>query len=377
MKTVARLQRATDRGRAALAPPAGEEHDRREAFERSAESKRMPMDFKAEFGHLIGERHAHILPQERDLGEWDGSDSSLSSRARLIARPLIHAMICAMQARWVLVVAIGALAAALLACANTLPLAPTQPPSPTRVTVGVAPTATGAPADTGWQAAVSGLELRRLRVGGDGGATVTLVRLRPEDVRFRVLYTPGQPKRVAEWARQAAGGAAKAPLLIFNASFFTDQGRATALVVSDGQRHEHSYRGFGGMFAVAGERVWIQSLREQPYDPAQPLDQAVQAFPVLVRPGGVVNAQVEDGAVSPRTAIAIDRSGRVLVIVCPSPFFSLRDLASFLADSDLDIDAALNLDGGISTGLWLSAGETRIELDSFVPVPSVIAVEAR
>jgi hypothetical protein len=50
-------------------------------------------------------------------------------------------------------------------------------------------------------------------------------------------------------------------------------------------------------------------------------------------------------------------------------------LAVFLVESDLRIDAALNLDGGGSTGLWLAAGDAQIEIDSFNPVPSVITVE--
>jgi len=36
---------------------------------------------------------------------------------------------------------------------------------------------------------------------------------------------------------------------------------------------------------------------------------------------------------------------------------------------------ALNLDGGASTGMWMMSGDARLEIDSFVPVPSVIIVE--
>jgi uncharacterized protein YigE (DUF2233 family) len=227
------------------------------------------------------------------------------------------------------------------------------------------------PRDTGWQAAAPGVEVRHIRLGAQGTTTVILARLDPTQVRFRVLYTPGAPKRVAQWAAQNQA------LLVINASFFTREDRATALVVSDGERREQSYRGFGGMFAVAGEQIWIQSLREEPFNPEQALDQAVQTFPILIRPGGILNDQVDDLALAPRTAIALDRAGRVVAVVAPRAVFTLRGLAAFLADSDLDLDAALNLDGGTSTGMWLAAGETRINLDSLAPVPSVIAVEAR
>jgi hypothetical protein len=82
--------------------------------------------------------------------------------------------------------------------------------------------------------------------------------------------------------------------------------------------------------------------------------------------------------------VAQDLQGRILIIVAPRGYLSLHELARFLAESDLDLNVALNLDGGFSTGLWLRAGEPALAplysppvvltTDSLVPVPSVISV---
>jgi len=99
----------------------------------------------------------------------------------------------------------------------------------------------------------------------------------------------------------------------------------------------------------------------------------------VVKPGGVMGfpADADDGRPARRTVVAQDLQGRILIIVAPRGYLSLHELARFLAGSDLELDVALNLDGGFSTGLWLRAGERSVEVDSLVPVPSVISVDSR
>jgi uncharacterized protein YigE (DUF2233 family) len=105
----------------------------------------------------------------------------------------------------------------------------------------------------------------------------------------------------------------------------------------------------------------------------------LQSFPVLVKPGGVMGfpADADDGRPSRRTVVAQDNQGRILLLVAPRGYLSLHEMARFLAESDLDLNVALNLDGGYSTGLWLKAGEQPVEINSLVPVPSVISVVYR
>lgn len=259
---------------------------------------------------------------------------------------------------------------ALLACAMPPLVVPTPTPSPSPLPTPI-PTATLEPADTGWQMLQPGLELRQLVVTAELGVErLTLVRATPGQVTFRVHYTPGVGQPVSVWARQT--GAA----VVINGGYFTREWFTTGLLVSQGQRYGVSYGDFAGMFAVSDGQVSVRWLREWPYDPQESLQEAVQSFPVLVKPGGLMGfpADGDDGRIARRSVIAQDRQGRILLISAPRGFLSLHALATWLAASDLELDVALNLDGGTSTGLWVAAGPPTAQIDSLTLVPAVITV---
>jgi exopolysaccharide biosynthesis protein len=224
--------------------------------------------------------------------------------------------------------------------------------------------------DAGWRAAGPGIEARRIRHSLETGtATITVVRIDPQQVRFHVGYTPEQPRTLSLW--QAETGA----LAAINGGFFDVNNRSTALVISAWVASGESYQGRGGMFAVdAAGAVSLRYLAEQPYDPNEALVEAIQSWPMLISPGGVLAYTSEGGEQARRSVIARDRAGRVLLIACPTSTFTLRGIADWLLASDLEIDAALNLDGGSSTGLYLESGGEREQIDSFVLLPQVLLV---
>lgn len=241
---------------------------------------------------------------------------------------------------------------------------PTLMPTPT----GAPPTAEPEPADTGWVAAGAGVELRRLRLtAGELRTTVSVARLDPAYVRFAVGYAPDAPGTIADWA--AAAGAIAA----INGGFFDEANRTVSLLVRGGQPIGASYVGRGGMFAVGADgAISIRALSDRPYDPAEPLAEALQGWPLLVRPGGAAAYDFEDGARARRSALAIDRAGRVLLIACPGAFFTLAELSAWLAGSDLDLEAAINLDGGSSTAMLVTGDVAPERIDAFVPLPIVL-----
>lgn len=269
---------------------------------------------------------------------------------------------------------------AVLACNAP---APTPTPSPT-VTLAPSstPSPTPEPVDTGWRAVGSGIEVRQAPVPtGDVVEPLLLVRLAPSQFQFRVLYTPGTARRVSTWA----GSVLPSTLLVVNAGYFTPEHEATGLLVSDGQAYGVPYGDFAGMFAVLpGGRVEVRWLGTQPYDPNEMVLQGVQSFPMLVRPGGTLGfpADADDGRPARRTVVAQDREGNILFIVAPRGYLTLHELARWLTESDLALDTALNLDGGQSTGLYALPNEewpleVETQIDSLVPIPSVIVVQRR
>lgn len=267
----------------------------------------------------------------------------------------------------------------LCGCDITTTTTPTQPPVPIATLFPTAAQPAPAPAnatpapDTGWLAGRPGVEMRRIDVQQDGkSAPLVIVRVDPAAVRLRVAYAPDEPRSLRSWFKQSN------PILAINGGFFTEEYRTTALLVSDGAPIGESYAGFGGMLAVAPDgSVSIRPLRDESYDPAEPLDQALQSFPMLILPGNIP-AEIEDnGERSRRSALALDQSGRLLIIAAPSAGWTLRGLAAWLSQSDLAIDRALNLDGGSSTGMYLKDGALEETIDSFGPLPTVLLVEAK
>ena len=144
------------------------------------------------------------------------------------------------------------------------------------------------------------------------------------------------------------------------------------LLVADGYQYNRAHS-LGGIFAVREGRPEIRWLDRQPIAPDEHFDQAVQAFPVYAS-RGVIPPLREHEERAPRTVIAETESGDFVWLISPINLFRTTELAQWLSDSDLDVDNALNLDGGRSAGYW--AGEDD-QIDSLVPLPAVIAVYAK
>jgi uncharacterized protein YigE (DUF2233 family) len=246
------------------------------------------------------------------------------------------------------------------------PAPPTIVPSITR-----APTATPVPPDTGWRLITPGVEYRERRVTlEDRSDRLRLARVDPAQARLRVVYDPASPRRVSEWLVSTQAQ------LVINGNYFDPQQRALGLIVADGARTGVVYEGFGGMLAIGENTVKVRWNVSEPYRDDEALTYALQNFPMLVLPGGEANMQIDDnGRLAPRSAVAQDRAGRIVFVVSPAPMFTLTGLGQWLAASDLDIDAALNLDGGSSSGLLLREGNQILGADSWVSVPSVIVVQ--
>jgi hypothetical protein len=276
----------------------------------------------------------------------------------------------------------GILTVAALGCGGlTAVSTPTPLPTPTPAAptaIPLTPTPTLPPT---WQEVAPGIELRSMtfqpRVDASSAEAV-LVRIDPTRYTFRIAYAPDNPSTVSEWQKQTGA------LAVINASFFQPDYQTAGLLATDGEvfglsfdQIDAEYYGFAGMFSVTGGLPALRKLGTVPYQPGEPLEQAVQGLPMLLETGGVpVSFDLPD-RVARRTVIAIDRSGGVLLISLPWSMVSLYELRDWLAGADeLQLDAALNLDGGPSTGLVLQAGAWSLAFDSFSKVPSVLVIES-
>jgi len=225
----------------------------------------------------------------------------------------------------------------------------------------------------GWEQLAPGLERRYYRPDSSFGLTsFAALRIDPNNFYFRVHYSPGSSQTISQWRTQLQGAAG-----FINANFFDEHDSVVGLLVSDNISYGASFMGFGGMFQVAPDGFTrIRSLIYEPYQ-GEPLQQASQAFPMLIVNGEPTYERTEGDRASRRTLIGQDSAGRIILMVTNGLFgMRLADLSAYLYSTDLDLRAALNLDGGGSTMLSLTAGDS-ITIPSFDAVPAVIAFYPR
>ncbi len=235
----------------------------------------------------------------------------------------------------------------------------------------IQPVVTSIPAPTAtisslWQTLAPGLERRNY--DPDSLNTITrmvALRIDPAYYTFRAHYQPGQALNTQEWALALPDAAA-----FVNANFFDPADFALGLVVADGVVFGQSYTDRGGTFLVQNGQPRLRANLREPYQGEQ-LEQAVQAFPMLVLDGVAAFNDVIQDRSTRRTVIAQDSSGRIILLATPVLGLTLRDLSSYLPTTDMDIITAFNLDGGRSTMMAINPGgapETIVSSIDSVPV---------
>jgi uncharacterized protein YigE (DUF2233 family) len=245
---------------------------------------------------------------------------------------------------------------------------PTAPPN-VPATLGTTP-------DTGWSLLQPGLGRRVIPIYNDLNQQVESLyiwRLDQTYFRLDVAYDE-RPKSLETWQRETHA------LMVVNGGFYSIENETyfpDGLTIVDGKASGRSYNGFGGMLAIRNSRAELRSLVQQPYNSNEPLQAALQSFPVLVGPGGKLGfgADRENYVSARRTVIGQDQDGRILFIVAPQGYFTLHQLSVYLTESNLNLDIAVNLDGGGSTGILVASPHETIS--SSRPLPFVILVYAR
>lgn len=209
---------------------------------------------------------------------------------------------------------------------------PAESPTP-----GVAPVR-----DSGWQPLFPGAEVRT----HVAERAMTALRLVPNAVAFDVAYTtsPDEVRTVDGWLSRSSALAA------VNCGFyFTDeqqQNHPIGLLAGPQGTLSPLRPQWGGVLFVNDEKGWVQTA---PPALKGPVRLGVQGWPMLVRNGAVVPRLDADNP-DARTVVAQDDQGRIIFLV-DTGGVSLASLAQFLAESDMGIVQAVNLDGGSSTGL--------------------------
>jgi hypothetical protein len=169
--------------------------------------------------------------------------------------------------------------------------------------------------------------------------------------RLRVMDQPGGPG--SRWDDAAAAARGADGIAAINGGFFSPQGTPLGLVITGDGRHGTLNRASSlgsGCFVDLGPRAAL--IRRHAFTSAR---QLLQSGPFLLENGGPVRGLGTRRA-SARSFIATDtRGGWIIARTGPC---SLAELAKALhqqSPGGVRLDTALNLDGGRSSDLWVSA----------------------
>lgn len=225
----------------------------------------------------------------------------------------------------------------------------------------------------GWREVAPGLSYRTLRLPAsetDGSALLHVLRVDLQRYRIALLTAgEGETATVREMAERSGAVAA------INGGFFDERFRPLGLRVSRGHELRPLRRANWGVFLIRSGKPAIVHTRD--YQPAG-VTEALQCGPRLVVNGQATQLKPQSAR---RACIGIDRQGRVLLAVSKGADVDATRLARLLcapeAGGGLDCRDALNLDGGPSAQLYISAGDLHLDLQGTWGVPDGLGVFRR
>jgi exopolysaccharide biosynthesis protein len=207
-----------------------------------------------------------------------------------------------------------------------------------------------------WEPISSGVEYRRI-TRGNIDVHITKIDLRNDAIRVIATNEAEMGLTVSEYAQQ------KKAIVAINADYFDPQLRPIGLAAGpcgvwwDGDPKTTRRQ---GLVAVGDERASIQN-REMKTERWMS-DGAVSGWPALITScepiAELPGSDHFTRAPHPRTAVGLSRDRRLMYFVVADgrregvPGMTLPELAE-LMDKELDACAALNLDGGGSSAMWV------------------------
>lgn len=214
---------------------------------------------------------------------------------------------------------------------------------------GVSPPAragmTGARAAAGavvWATRAPGFETAEMTVDlGQAQDRIRLARIDPARWRFSVHVRPAGDRGPEEW--RAALGAA----LVVNGSYFDRRGAPDTSLVSRGEQFgPAAYKATHGAFAATAEGARLVDLKDGDWRGALAgAEDGFVSYPMLIGADGVGRATASRW-VSARSFVGQDKAGRIVIGTSEDAGLTLDGLSDLLRRAPLDLELALNLDGG-------------------------------
>lgn len=195
-----------------------------------------------------------------------------------------------------------------------------------------------------WREISPGFETAEMPVLWQGKEVdrVLLARIDPSTYRFIVRNHPAGNREPSDWLD------ATDAVLVINGSYFDRRGLPDTPVRIGGQALGPSdYQAHHGAFVSEIGFTGIRDLSDEPWQVAiNNASEAMVSCPLLLSPDGGNRVEADPRWLANRSFVAEDSQGRIVLGTTREAFFSLDRLATFLRNAPLDLEIALNLDGG-------------------------------
>ncbi|HEX2120453.1 MAG TPA: phosphodiester glycosidase family protein [Thermoanaerobaculia bacterium] len=209
-----------------------------------------------------------------------------------------------------------------------------------------------------WTRVADGVEYQRFRQDSMD-VHVTRIDLTDPDLRIVASRESERGLPVSEFAERNRA------IVAINADYFTKDFRPIGLAVGPcGKWEGTTDTKREGVVAIGDGRAEIYAQSHVLGEPERWMEAVVSGWPLLVRncvpltAGKLPGSDAFTRAPHPRTAVGISEDGMTLFFVVADgrregvPGLTLARLADFMAD-ELGICAAMNLDGGGSSAMWV------------------------
>lgn len=226
-----------------------------------------------------------------------------------------------------------------------------------------------------WQSVEEGLQVLGAQTAY--GIRISAFRISPSQFRFEIGV---QAERSGE--RVGALGERGKAVLAVNGGFFGEKEAGgilfpVGLLRVKGRNLGQAWPRAGGYLALGEEEVRIVPSRDGP--PREPRF-VIQSKPMLIEPGGIWAMNANAGPPRPRTLICRLPDGDIVLVVVHGFGLNLFEAGWLMRKADaggyFGCDAAIALDGGSSTQLWV-AGREDLSVDGESPVHNALIVRRR
>jgi len=201
--------------------------------------------------------------------------------------------------------------------------------------------------------------------------TLVVISIKPNAFKFVVAYS-NPPKTVQEFHEAAQGC-----ILTINGGYWDDDYKPTDLCISNGKliKGINKANGHYGLFAVTkNNRVILRDLHEKSLAEGElnTFQQAIKSGPHVIRNRKPIFNK-SSKTIHQRSIIGRDNQGRIIIVQTRTGRATYDRMAELLSRPELGIVNAFNLDGGPSTGFYLTYKDRVIQKMSW-PISSVIQV---